>query len=188
MIIIFRMNNPTEFIPCLIIIIFPMLSPSTLGRLLQTKSAGSGFVVSLQARNQVSKLSTEMELVRWPRGARSMTCEQDWCVCVILHISSWRYGRIVTLFWCINDDYNLCVCVCVILHIASWRYGRIVTLFWCINDDCNLCVILHLKRHAVQFFVWFTYSLAKLKEQANGGWLIRVSFDVICSWFRISYP
>jgi hypothetical protein len=70
--------------------------------------------------------------------ARSTTCEQDRCVCVILHISSWRYDRIVTLFWCINDDYNLCVCV--ILHISSWRYGRIVTLFWCINDDCNLCV------------------------------------------------
>jgi hypothetical protein len=29
------------------------------------------------------------------------------CVCEILHISSWRYGRIVTLFWCINDDCNL---------------------------------------------------------------------------------
>jgi hypothetical protein len=45
--------------------------------------------------------------------ARSTTCEQDRCVCVcvILHISSWRYGRIVTLFWCISDDYNLCVCV-----------------------------------------------------------------------------
>jgi hypothetical protein len=79
-----------------------------------------------------------MELVQWPRAARSTTCEQDRCVCVILHILSWRYGRIVTLFWCINDDCNLCVCV--ILHIASWRYGRIVTLFWCINNDCNLCV------------------------------------------------
>jgi hypothetical protein len=103
------------------------------------------FVVSLQARNQFSKPSTEMELVQWPRAARS-TCEQDRFVCVILHIASWRYGRIVTLFWCINDDCNLCV----ILHIASWRYGHIVTLFWCINDDCNLCVcvILHLKRHA----------------------------------------
>jgi hypothetical protein len=68
--------------------------------------------------------------------ARS-TCEQDRCGCVILHISSWGYGRIVTLFWCINDDCNLCVCD---LHITSWRYGRIVTLFWCINDDCNLYV------------------------------------------------
>jgi hypothetical protein len=76
-------------------------------------------VVSLQARNQVSKPSTELELLRWPREARSTTCEQ----------------------------YR-CVCVCVILHISSRRYGRIVTLFLCINDDRNLCVILHLKRHA----------------------------------------
>jgi hypothetical protein len=109
-----------------------------------------------------------MELVQWPRAARSTTCEQDRCVCVILHISSWRYGRIVTLFWCINDDCNMCVCV--ILHIASWRYGRIVTLFWCINDVCNLCVCDFAPQEtcfcdylcAVQFFVWFTYSLAKL--------------------------
>jgi hypothetical protein len=58
------MNN---FILCPMIIIFPtaMLSPSTLGRLLQTKSVGSGcFVVSLQARNQVSNPSAEMELVQ----------------------------------------------------------------------------------------------------------------------------
>jgi hypothetical protein len=103
---------------------FPMLSPSTRGMLLQTKSASSGsFVVSLQARNQFSKPSTEMELVHWPRVARSMTCEQDRPaskidVCVIWHISSWRYGSIVTLFWCINDDCNLCVCVwfCISSH------------------------------------------------------------------------
>jgi hypothetical protein len=87
-----------------------------------------------------------MELVQWPCAARSTTCEQDRCVCVILDISSWRYDSIVTLFWCINDDGNLCVCVCVILHIASWRYGRIVTLFWCINDDCNLCVWFCISR------------------------------------------
>jgi hypothetical protein len=29
------------------------------------------------ARNQVSNPSTEMELVRWPRAAKLMTCEQD---------------------------------------------------------------------------------------------------------------
>jgi hypothetical protein len=47
------------------IIIFPMLSPSTRGMLLQTKSAGSkSFVVSLQARNQFSKPSTDMELIQ----------------------------------------------------------------------------------------------------------------------------
>jgi hypothetical protein len=47
------------------IIIFPMLSPSTRRMLLQTKSAGSeSFVVSLQAKNQFSKPSTEMELIQ----------------------------------------------------------------------------------------------------------------------------
>jgi hypothetical protein len=47
------------------IIIFPMLSPSTRRMLLQTKSAGlESFVVSLQARNQFSKPSTEMELIQ----------------------------------------------------------------------------------------------------------------------------
>jgi hypothetical protein len=47
------------------IIIFPMLSPSTHEMLLQPKSAGSeSFVVSLQARNQFSKPSTEMELIQ----------------------------------------------------------------------------------------------------------------------------
>jgi hypothetical protein len=75
-------------------------------------------VVSLQARNQFSKPSTEMELIQWPCAARSATCKQDRCVCVILHISSWRYDRIVTLFWCINDDCNLCMCVwfCISRH------------------------------------------------------------------------
>jgi hypothetical protein len=47
------------------IVIFPMLSPSTRGMLLQTKIAGSeSFVVSLQARNQFSKPSTETELIQ----------------------------------------------------------------------------------------------------------------------------
>jgi hypothetical protein len=47
------------------IIIFPMLSRSTHGMLLQTKSAGSeSFIVSLQAKNQFSKPSTEMELIQ----------------------------------------------------------------------------------------------------------------------------
>jgi hypothetical protein len=47
------------------IIMFPMLSPSTRRMLLQTKSAGlESFVVSMQARNQLSKPSTEMELIQ----------------------------------------------------------------------------------------------------------------------------
>jgi hypothetical protein len=125
MIIVFTMNNPTEFILCPMIIIFPMHSPSTRGRLLQTKSVGSGsFVVSLQAKNQFSKPSTEMELVRWPRAARSTTCEQDRPTSKID----------VCVWFCISHQKNMAcsdvsmmtvICVCVILHIASWRYGRI---------------------------------------------------------------
>jgi hypothetical protein len=59
---------------------------------------------------------------------------------VILHISSWRHGRIVT-FWCINDDCNLCVC-----DFASQKT--------CLCD--YLCI--------VQFFVWITYSLESMKK------------------------
>jgi hypothetical protein len=130
MIIVFRMNNPTEFILCPMIIIFPMLSPSTRRMLLQTKSAGSGsFVVSLQARNQFSNPSTEMELVQWPRVTRLTTCEQDRCVCVILHISSWRYGRIVILFWCTNDDYNLCVCDFAYHAMKIWPHCNLVLMY-----------------------------------------------------------
>jgi uncharacterized membrane protein SirB2 len=44
----------------------------------------------------------------------------------------------------------ICVCVC---DFASQE------IFFC----DYLCVVL--------FFVWFTYSLAKLEEQADGGWL-----------------
>jgi hypothetical protein len=58
-------QDEQSFILCPIIIIFPILSPSTRGMLLQTKSAGlESFVVSLQARNQFSKPSTEMELIQ----------------------------------------------------------------------------------------------------------------------------
>jgi hypothetical protein len=121
-------------------ILCPILSPSTHRMLLQTKSADlESFVVSMQARNEFSKPSTEMGLTQWPRAARSTTCGQDRCVYVILHISSWRYGCIVTLFWCINDDCNLCVC-----DFAS-------------QETC-FCDYLY----AVQFFVWFSYSLAQL--------------------------
>jgi hypothetical protein len=53
MIIVFKMNNPSSFVQ--MIITFPMLSPSTRGMLLQTKSAGlESFVISLQAKTQFS--------------------------------------------------------------------------------------------------------------------------------------
>jgi hypothetical protein len=38
----------------------------------------------------------------------------------ILHISSWRYGLIVTLFWCINDDWNMCVWFCISRNMLLW--------------------------------------------------------------------
>jgi hypothetical protein len=68
-------------------------------------------------------------------------------MCVILHIASWRYGHIVTLLWCINDDCNLSLCVCVCVCVCDFASHEI-----CFCD--YLC--------AVKFFVWFTYSLAKL--------------------------
>jgi hypothetical protein len=156
---------------------YHMLPPYTRGWLLQTKSAISGcFVVSLHARNQASKPSTEMELVWWSRVARLTTCEQGRpaskiVACVILHISSWRYGRIVTLFWCTNDDCNLCVWFCISRDMLVWlslcsaiflydlptylqawrstsRWGLAKPcLFWCNMCVC-VCVIFLLKRHA----------------------------------------
>jgi hypothetical protein len=76
----------------------------------------------------------EGEQDRWPVSKIDL--------CVILHISSQSYGCIVTL-WCINDDCNMCVCVC---DFAS--------------QEICLCDYLY----AVQFFVWFTYSLASMKK------------------------
>jgi hypothetical protein len=82
--------------------------------------------------------------------------------------------------WSLFDDHvQQDRFVCVILHISSWRYGRIVTFFGCINDDCNLFVgvcdfasqetCLHDYLCAVQFFVWFTYSLASMKKNKPTG-------------------
>jgi hypothetical protein len=164
------MNNPSSCVQWSLFFLCFLLPLAKCSCKPKVQVKLGSFVVSLQARNQFSKPSTKMELIQWPRVARSTTCEQDRCVCVILHISSWRYGRSVTLFWYINDDCNLCVCV--ILQITSWRYGCIVTLFWCINDDCNLCVYDFASQEtcfcdylcAVQFFIWFTHSLAKLEE------------------------
>jgi hypothetical protein len=102
---------------------------------LANKSVGSeSFVVSLQARNKFSKPSRERSATcEQDRPASKIDVCMWFCisrhedmatlqpcsdvsmmtviwVCVILHIASWRYGRIVTLFWCINDDCNVCVC------------------------------------------------------------------------------
>jgi hypothetical protein len=148
-----------------------MLPPYTRGWLLQTKSASSGcFVVSLHARNQASKPSTEMELVWWPRVARLMTFEQGRpaskiVACVILHISSWRYGRIVTLFWCTNDDCNLCVWFCISRDMLVWL---------------SLCSTI--------FCMIYLLTCKHEEAQADAGWLSRVSFDVICVcvWFFFS--
>jgi hypothetical protein len=55
-----------------------------------------GLISSLAINRDGTYLMTTCNKINDLR-ARSM------CVCVILHISSWRYGCIVTLFWCIND-------------------------------------------------------------------------------------
>jgi hypothetical protein len=127
------MNNPSSFVQWSLF--FQCFLPP-LAEVSSNKSAGSeSFVVSLQTRNQFSKPSTEMELIQWPRVARSTTCEKDRRpaskidVCVILHIFSWRYGRIVTLFWCINDDYNLCVCDFAYLIMKIWPHCNLVLMY-----------------------------------------------------------
>jgi hypothetical protein len=115
--------------------------------------------------------------------ARSM------CVCVILHILSWRYGRVVTLIWCINDDCNLCVCVilhlkrhaCVIIYVqynflydltthlqawrrTSWRGLTNPCLFW-----CNLCVC-----------VWFCISRDMLVWLSLGSTIFCMIYLLTC--------
>jgi hypothetical protein len=157
----------------------------------------------LQTRTRVA----EMELVRWPGAARS-TCEQDQSVCVILHISSWRYGRIVTLFWCINNDCNLCVWFCISRDMLVWLSlcstifcmiylltckheeeqadgGWLICLFW-----CNMCVcvwfcilrdiLVWLPLCGTIFCMIYLLTCKHEEEQADRGWLIHVSFDVIC--------
>jgi hypothetical protein len=128
MIIVFRMNNPLSCVQWSLFFLcfLPLVAECSCKPKVQVK-LGS-FVVSLQASNKFSKPSAEMELVQWPRGARS-TCEQDRCLCVILHISSWRYGRIVTLFWCINDDCNLCVCDFAYHIMKIWPHCNLVLMY-----------------------------------------------------------
>jgi hypothetical protein len=145
------LQNPTEFILCLM----------TTALWSQCKAG----ISSLSHQQKWSLFHDHVQQYQRP------TSKID--VCVIFHISSWRYGRIVTLFLCIKDYYNLCV-----HDFASQET--------CFCD--YLC--------AVQFFVWFTYSLATpaVQDFRNQIWqtlgdvLSRVSFDVICSWFRISFP
>jgi hypothetical protein len=110
MIIVFKMNNPSACVQWSLFFLCFLLPLAECSCKPKVQVKLGSFVVSLQARNQFSKPSTKMEHVQWPRAARLTTCEQDQCVCVVLHISSWRYGHIVTLFWCINDDCNLCLC------------------------------------------------------------------------------
>ena len=65
--------------------------------------------------------------------------------------------------------------------------GRFVT-FWCINDDCNMCVWFCISRDMLVwlsvcstiFCMIYLLTCKHEKEQADRGWLIRVSFDVIC--------
>jgi hypothetical protein len=65
------------------------------------------------------------------------------CVCVILHISSWRYGRIVTLFWCINDDYNLCVWFCISKDMLLWLSLCSTIFFMIYLLTCKACDYLN---------------------------------------------
>jgi hypothetical protein len=102
------------------------------------------------------------------------------CVCVILHLK--RHTCVI-----ISVQYNFLYDLPTHLQAwkrTSWQGVANLCLFWynlCVCDFASQETCLCDYLCAVQFFVWFTYSLAKLEEQADGGWLIRVSFDVICS-------
>jgi hypothetical protein len=87
--------------------------------------------------------------------ARS-TCEQDWSVCVILHVP-WSLFFLPPCFLPQIAEGSckpkfgssvICVCVCDFASQETW-----------------LCDYLC----AVQFFVWFTYSLASMKKNKPMG-------------------
>jgi hypothetical protein len=123
MIIVFKMNNPSSFVQWSLFFLcfLPPLAEGSCkqnGRFRKLCGLIASHESILSALNRDGAYSMTTCSKIDDMRARSMTCEQDPCVCVILHISSWRYGRIVTLFWCINDDCNLCVSVwfCISRH------------------------------------------------------------------------
>jgi hypothetical protein len=67
-------------------------------------------ISSLSHQQKWSLSDDHVQQDRWPASKIVV------CVCVILHISSWRYGRNVTFFWCINDECNLYVWFCITCH------------------------------------------------------------------------
>jgi hypothetical protein len=106
--------------------------------------------------------------------ARS-TCEQDRSVCVILHVP-WSLFFLPPCFLpqiaegsCKPKFGSSVICVCV---------------WFCISRD----MIVWLSLCSTIFCMIYLLTCKYEEEQANGGWLIRVSFDVIslCVWFCIS--
>jgi hypothetical protein len=102
MIIVFRMNNPSSYVQWSLFFLCFLLPLAKCSCKLKVQVKLGSFVVSLQARNQFSKPSTKMELVQWPRAARSTTCEQDRCVCVCdfayLIMKIWPYCKLVMMY------------------------------------------------------------------------------------------
>jgi hypothetical protein len=129
MIIVFRMNNASSCVQWSLFFLCFLLPLAECSCKPKVQVELGRFVVSLQARNKFYKPSTKMELVQWPRATRLTTCRQDRCECMILHILSWRYGRIVTLFWCINDDCNLCVCDFSYRVMKIWPHCNLALMY-----------------------------------------------------------
>jgi hypothetical protein len=131
MISVFKMNNPSSYVQWSLFCLCFLLPLAELSCKPKGQVKLESFVVSSQVRNQFSKPSTK-------NGACSMTtCSKIddlrarsmcVCVCVILHISSWRYGGIVTFFWCINDDCNLCVWFCI-SRLKIWPHCNLVLIY-----------------------------------------------------------
>jgi hypothetical protein len=133
-IIVFRMNNPSSFIQwsLFFLCVLPPLAECFCKQKCRFRKL-CGLITSqesiLYAINRDGAYSMTTCSKIHDMRARSTTYEQDQCVCVILHISSWRYGRVVTLFWCINDDCNLCVCDFAYLIMKIWLHCNLVLMY-----------------------------------------------------------
>jgi hypothetical protein len=125
-----RMNN---FILCPMIIVFRMNNRSSFVQWsLETKVQVQKALWSYCKPSHQQRWSLFDDHVQQDRRPGSKIDDlraRSMCVCVILHISSWRYGRIVTLFWCINDDYNLCVCDFAYLVMKIWPHCNLVLMY-----------------------------------------------------------
>jgi hypothetical protein len=150
LIIVFKMNTPSSCVQwSLFFLCFlpPLAECSCKPKVQVQKVLWSHCKLGINSLSHQQRWSLFYDHVQQDRRPTSKIDDlraRSMCVCVILHISSWRYGRIVTLFWCINDDCHLFVCVCVWFCIS--RHEDMATLQPC--SDVSMMIVISV-------CVWF---------------------------------